>query len=73
MIEQECQLLTQSGHFAQCSLAGEMHPHCHLRKHLYGALRELAREEHLVCVKRDEGEAYKLQECAHLAKIAQIS
>jgi hypothetical protein len=50
-----------------------MHPQCHLRKHLNGAICEVAREERFVRVKQDEGEAYKLQECAHLTKIAQNS
>jgi hypothetical protein len=46
-----------------------MHPQCHLGNHLYGAFRDLAHEEHLVRVKQDTGEAYKLQECAHLSDI----
>jgi hypothetical protein len=46
--------------------AGEMHPQCHLRKHLYGAICEVAHEERLIREKQDKREAYKFQECAHL-------
>jgi hypothetical protein len=43
-----------------------MHPRCHLRKHLYGAICEVAHEERLIREKQDKREAYKFQECAHL-------
>jgi hypothetical protein len=51
------------------ALAGEMHPQCHLRKHLYGAICEVAHEERLIREKQDKREAYKFQECAHLTHL----